>query len=104
MTINGSLATVGPITSQLTTNAFLSSKLSLFHRKEQQFPWEQDGRRGGGKQTTGRWRDTGEEERCGETIAYRNRKLRHGFMVLFVTLGGNVSLDGGEADRGVGGR
>lgn len=32
-----------------------------------------------------------------EKRAYRNRKLRNMSIVLFVTLGGNVTLDGGEA-------
>lgn len=36
----------------------------------------------------------------GEKRAHRKRKMRNMSIVLFVTQGGNVTLDGGEAEGG----
>jgi len=61
------------ITSQLTTNATLASKLSLPYRKDQQFPWEQDRtreREGCGDGEDGCWG-------CGEKQKGEKCSVRH---------------------------
>lgn len=57
---------------------------------------------GQNKRKIERWREKEEDVcwGCGEKIAYRNMKVRHISIVLFVTQGDNVTLDGGEAEAG----